>query len=38
MKYSLFIGRYQPFHKGHHKLIQTVLDEGKNVCIGEETT
>jgi nicotinamide mononucleotide adenylyltransferase len=35
-KYSLFIGRYQvPVpHEGHIKLIRTVLDEGKNVCIG----
>jgi len=29
IKHSLFIGRFQPFHKGHKKLIQTVLDEGK---------
>ena len=33
MKYSLFIGRYQPFHDGHKALIQKVLDEGKNVLI-----
>ena len=33
MKYSLFIGRWQPFHDGHRTLIQKVLDEGKNVCI-----
>ena len=32
-KYSLFIGRYQPPHKGHLTLIKKVLDEGKNVCI-----
>lgn len=32
-KYSLFVGRWQPFHKGHKKLIQKVLDEGKNVLI-----
>lgn len=38
MKYSLFIGRYQPFHKGHQKLIQTVLDEGKNVCVAIRDT
>ncbi len=38
MKYSLFIGRYQPFHAGHQKLIQTVLDEGKNVCIALRDT
>lgn len=32
--YSLFIGRWQPFHKGHKALVQTALDRGKNVCIG----
>ena len=31
--YNLFIGRYQPLHEGHVKLIRTVLDEGKKVCI-----
>lgn len=31
--YSLFIGRYQPFHDGHEALIRSVLDEGKNVCV-----
>lgn len=38
MKYSLFIGRWQPFHEGHKKLIQKVLDEGKNVCIAIRDT
>lgn len=38
MKYSLFIGRWQPFHDGHKKLIQTVLDEGKNVCVAIRDT
>lgn len=33
-EFSLFIGRYQPLHDGHEKLIRTVLDEGKNVCVG----
>ena len=32
-KYSLFIGRYQPLHEGHIKLIKSVLDEGKNVLV-----
>ena len=36
--YSLFIGRYQPFHDGHEALIKTVLDEGKNVCIALRDT
>jgi len=38
--YSFFIGRWQcvPPHEGHRKLIQTVLDEGKNVCIAIRDT
>jgi len=27
------MGRYQPLHKGHIKLIRTALDIGKRVCI-----
>jgi hypothetical protein len=40
MAYSLFIGRWQvPYlHGGHKKLIQTVLDEGKDVCIAIRDT
>ncbi len=37
-EYSLFIGRYQPFHEGHKKLIEVVLNEGKNVCIALRDT
>ncbi len=37
-KYSLFIGRWEPWHAGHEKLIRTVLDEGKNVCIAIRDT
>mgnify|MGYP003141738807 CR=1 FL=1 len=33
MKYSLFIGRWQPWHDGHQWLIDQRLNEGKNVCI-----
>ena len=33
MKYSLFIGRWQPWHKGHRWLIDQRLNQGKNVCI-----
>ena len=33
MKYSLFIGRWQPWHNGHQWLIDQILNEGKNVCI-----
>lgn len=38
MKRSLFIGRWQPFHDGHKKLIQTVLDEGRNVLVAIRDT
>ena len=38
MIYSLFIGRWQPFHKGHKILIENVLEEGKNVCIAIRDT
>ena len=31
--YSLFIGRWQPWHDGHQWLIDQRLNEGKNVCI-----
>jgi len=33
MKYSMFIGRWQPWHKGHRWLINQRLNEGKNVLI-----
>lgn len=33
MKYSLFIGRWQPWHQGHRWLIDQRLKEGKNVWI-----
>ena len=33
MKYSLFIGRWQPWHKGHRWLIDQRLNEGSNVCV-----
>lgn len=38
MKCSLLIGRYQPLHAGHIKLIRSVLGDGKNVCIGLRNT
>lgn len=31
--HSMFLGRYQPLHDGHIKLIRTALDKGENVCI-----
>lgn len=37
-KYSLFIGRWQPLHDGHIKIIEKVLAEGKNVAIGIRDT
>jgi len=36
--HSLFIGRWQPFHKGHRKLIDKVLEEGKPVVIAIRDT
>ena len=33
MKYSMFIGRWQPWHKGHQWLIDQRLKEGKNVLL-----
>lgn len=32
-KFSLFIGRWQPFHDGHQWLINQQLDKGNPVCI-----
>jgi len=34
MKYSLFIGRWQPWHKGHRWLIEQRLKLNKNILIG----
>ena len=33
MKYSMFIGRWQPWHEGHRWLIDQRLNENKNVLI-----
>ena len=33
MKYSMFIGRWQPWHDGHRWLIDQRLNEEKNVLI-----
>ena len=40
MKYSMFIGRWQPWHKGHRWLNNQRLNENKNVliCIREVDT
>ncbi len=34
MKYSLFIGKWQPWHDGHTWLIEQRLKLGKNILIG----
>lgn len=33
LKYHLFVGRFQPPHKGHMYLFDKILNEGGNVCI-----
>ena len=33
MKYSMFIGRWQPWHEGHRWLINQRLDSHKNILI-----
>jgi nicotinamide mononucleotide adenylyltransferase len=33
VKYSMFIGRWQPWHDGHRWLIEQRLNKGKNVLI-----
>ncbi len=30
-QYAMFVGRWQPLHKGHQSLFQEALNEGKNV-------
>lgn len=37
-KYNLFIGRWQPPHEGHKKLIDTKINAGEKVCIGIRKT
>ena len=32
-RYSFYIGRFQPFHKGHKWCIQQMIEEGKKVCV-----
>lgn len=39
MRYSMFIGRYQPLHENHIRIMRHVLDEeGKNICVALRTT
>jgi cytidyltransferase-like protein len=37
-KYSLLIGRWQPLHDGHIKMIRQVLKDGKKVVVGIRNT
>ena len=37
-KYCFTIGRFQPLHAGHIKLIKKVLDEGESVCVALRDT
>lgn len=32
-QYSMFVGRFQPFHAGHRWIVDEILDKGKNVLI-----
>lgn len=36
--YALYIGRWQPFHKGHENIIRRSLDNHENVLIGVRAT
>lgn len=38
MKYSLYIGRFQPFHDGHRAIVNSLLNDGKNVLIAIRDT
>ena len=33
IKYTLFIGRFDPFHKGHKYIVDSFINNGKPVCI-----
>ena len=32
-RYSLYIGRFQPFHNGHEWCVRQMLEKDKRVCI-----
>ena len=32
-QYAMFVGRWQPLHKGHQELFKQAMDNGKNVLI-----
>jgi len=33
MRYSLYIGRFQPFHDGHAWCIREMIKNGKKICV-----
>ncbi|MDD5019290.1 MAG: adenylyl-sulfate kinase [Candidatus Omnitrophica bacterium] len=37
-RYALFIGRWQPFHKGHKFLIDEAVAKGEHVCVAIRDT
>lgn len=37
-KYSLYIGRWQPYHNGHDYIVRKALDDGKSVWIAIRDT
>jgi len=37
-KYSMFLGRWSPFHEGHNYIIRQALDKGKSVWIAIRDT
>ncbi len=38
MEYSLLVGRWQPFHKGHCALVNSVLDRDRAVVVAIRDT
>jgi cytidyltransferase-like protein len=32
-QYSMFVGRFQPFHEGHRWIVEEIVNKGKNVLI-----
>ena len=32
-QHAMFVGRWQPLHKGHQELFQQAMNEGKNILI-----
>jgi len=38
VKYTLFIGRWSPFHRGHQYIIDSFVKNGKPVCIAIRDT